>query len=130
MQVIVRTKEDLKKSIESKIDTIIVIGPLANDVIKAQKIKKIGKAACISLGLATSAIIAAVAAAPVTGGVSGIAALAPVAAASALTGLEIATIIFVCTMGVAVLMAFYKDYDVIEMSLEHGEPKIVCRKKS
>lgn len=128
MQAIVRTKEELEKAIESKIDTIIVTGPLANDVIKAQKIKKIGKVACASLGVATSAIIAAVAAAPATGGISGIAALAPVAAASTLTGLEIATIIFACTMGVAVLIAFYKNYDMIEMSLENGEPKVVFKK--
>lgn len=129
MQVTVQTKNDLKKAIENKVDTIIVTGSLAGNVIKAQKIAKLGKFALASLGLTASAIVAAVAAAPVTGGVSFAVAVPLAAPLAALTGLEIATIIFACLMGVGMLIAFYKEYDIIEMSAKQGVLTVRFEKK-
>lgn len=129
MQVTVQTKNDLKKAIENKVDTIIITGSLAGNVIKAQKIAKLGKFALASLGLTASAIVAAVATAPVTGGASFAFAVPVAAPLVALTGLEITTIIFVCIMGVGVLLAFYKDYDIIEMSAGKDGLAVRCEKK-
>lgn len=129
MQVTVQTKNDLKKAIENKADTIIITGSLADDVIKGQKLAKLDKIALASLGFTASAIAAAVATAPVTGGAS-IAVAVPVAATlAAMTGLEIATIIFICVMGVSVLWAFYKEYDIIEISVTQGVLTVRFEKK-
>lgn len=99
---------------------IAIEGPLAEKIHKSRMITKLGIGGLASLG----AIVAALGLMPVTVGVSGIAA-APVAA---LSGLEIATVIAVATMGLGLLIALFKDYEEIEFSTT--PPKLKLRKKS
>ncbi|MEG1482832.1 hypothetical protein [Clostridium sp.] len=109
----VNTKEELKKAIDDKYDEIIVKGELAKKLNKAKKINKLSKA---MLGILTTALAAGVVTAPITGGLSlGISAAAAVPIA-ALTGTEIAVIIAVSCIGVALVTAVYKGYDEIEFS--------------
>ncbi|PTX14767.1 hypothetical protein SAMN04488598_1714 [Halanaerobium congolense] len=104
----VYTKDELKKAKEQKIDKIIVKGELANKLHKSKKISKLGKGA-------VALLIASVGAAPITGGLSTFA-LAPVAAA---TGLQIAAIIAAATVGIALIIAVFKEYD--EIKYKDGE---------
>jgi len=116
--VIVTTKEELKKAQEQKVDEIIVNGDLANKLKKAKQITKLG---ATGLAILTAALGVGIVAAPVTGGLSMFAA-APVAA---LTGLEIAAIITASALGIALIIAIFKDYE--EISFENG--KMTLRKK-
>ncbi len=102
-EVLVRTKSELEAARKNKASLIIIEGELAGKVKKSKKITYAG-AGTITL------IAAAVAAAPVTGGLSMLAA-APVAA---LTGFEIAAIVAVCFVGVGLIVALFKDYEEIE----------------
>lgn len=109
----VNTKGELKKAIDEKYDEIIVKGELAKKLNKAKKIKKFSKA---TLGILTTALAAGTITAPITGGLSlGISAVAaaPIAAA---TGTEIAVIIAVSAVGIALVTAVYKGYDEVEFS--------------
>lgn len=74
--VTVRTKEELKKTIQSKEQRIEIVGPLASEIIKKQKIKKSAK-----IGAAV-AILGGLVSAPFTGGASLVATGAGVSAAS------------------------------------------------
>ena len=111
---IVSTKEELKSAKEQGITEIIVSGKLANDLKKS---KKIALAGTVTIGILTAAL----AATPFTGGITAFAA-APVAA---LTGVEIVAIIAAASIGLALIIAVYKEYD--EVSYENG--KLVLRKK-
>lgn len=115
---IVRTKEELKAAKENKVAEIVVVGELAQKLKKAKKIAVLGSASIAAL---TVALGVATVTAPVTGGLSYLAA-APVAA---LTGAEVAAIIAVSTVGLALVLAVYKDYE--EISYESG--KLVLKKK-
>ena len=109
----VNTKEELKKAIDDKYDEIIVNGELAKKLNKAKKINKLSKA---TLGILTTAVAAGAVTAPITGGVSlgiSFAAAVPIAA---LTGTDIAVIIAVSFVGVALVTAVFKGYDEIEFS--------------
>lgn len=116
--IIVTTKDELKKAQEQKVENIIVSGDLADKLKKAQQITKLG---ATGLGILTAALGAGIVAAPVTGGLSMFAA-APVAA---LTGLEIAAIITASALGIALIIALFKDYE--EISFEKG--KMTLRKR-
>ena len=121
----VTTKEELKSAQKDKIDEIIVTGKLAEDLIAAQKITKLGKGALAAL---STGITAAAVASPLTGGASmGVtaAALAPVAAAS---GISVGAILLIYTLGVTVIIALFNDYQVIA---EHtGEIfRVILKKK-
>lgn len=109
----VNTKKELKKAIDDKYDEIIVKGELAKKLNKAKKINKLSKA---TLGILTTALAAGAVTAPMTGGLSigmSFAAAAPIAA---LTGTEIAVIIAVSFLGIALVTAVFKGYDEIEFS--------------
>jgi len=95
----VSTKEQLKKAFESKPEEIIVTGKLAGDLVKTKKIAKIGGAGLVAL-LALTTI------SPPAG----------IAAVAALTGTEIAIIIIAVSIGVALIIAIFKEYEVIEIS--------------
>ncbi|MFY1022122.1 hypothetical protein [Ectopseudomonas khazarica] len=112
--ITVTTKEELKSAKDSGCENIIVKGALANDLKKA---KKIALAGSVTIG----ALSAALAAIPFTGGLSMVAA-APIAA---LTGFEIAAIIVVASLGLALIIALFKDYE--EISYEEG--RLVLKKK-
>lgn len=119
MQTItVTTKEELKEAQEEKVQEIIVSGDLADKLKKAKQITKLG---ATGLGILTAALGFGIVAAPVTGGLSMFAA-APVAA---LTGLEIAAIITASALGIALIIAVFKDYE--EISFEKG--KMTLRKR-
>lgn len=116
--VTVTTKDELKEAQEQNVENIIVSGDLANKLKKAKQITKLG---ATGLGILTAALGVGIVAAPVTGGLSMFAA-APVAA---LTGLEIAAIITASALGIALIIAVFKDYE--EISYENG--KMTLRKK-
>ena len=116
--IIVTTKEELKAAQDQKVNEIIVSGELANKLKKAKQITKLGAA---GLGILTAALGFGIVAAPVTGGLSMFAA-APVAA---LTGLEITAIITASALGIALIIALFKDYE--EISFENG--KMTLRKR-
>lgn len=111
----VKTKKELKKARKNGYKKIIVKGKLADNLKKSKKIVYAGTATIATL-------TAAIAAMPLTGGVSTIA-LVPIVA---LTGLEISTIIFTASIGIALILAIFKDYE--EISYTKG--KLVLKKKS
>ncbi|AGT25526.1 MULTISPECIES: hypothetical protein [Klebsiella pneumoniae complex] len=113
-EVIVKTKEELEKAKDDKVEYIVIEGELAD---KVRKSKTVAKAS----GAALAIIAAAIAAAPVTGGLSSFA-VAPVAAMS---GFEIAAIIAAASIGLALIIALFKDYEEIEA----GEGKIKLKRR-
>jgi NADH:ubiquinone oxidoreductase subunit K len=113
--VTVRTKDELATARKSGVEQIVVQGELAD---KVKRGKKIAFASSITLAALGAALVAT----PMTGGLSFFAA-APVAA---LTGLEIAAIIAAASIGLALIIALFKDYE--EISYESG--KLVLKKKS
>jgi len=113
--ITVKTKEELESAKHNGYAEIIVSGELADDLKKS---KKIALAGAVTLGVLTAAL----AAMPFTGGLSAVAA-APVAA---LTGLEIAGIIAAASVGLALVIAVFKDYEEISYS----DGKLVLKKRS
>ncbi len=111
----VKTKEELKKAIASNTNEIIVVGALAANLKKSKKIMTLG-------AVALPILVAAMAAIPFTGGLSAVVAT-PIAV---LTGVEIAVIIAVNYVGVALIIAIYKDYDVV---IETPDGTIIFKKK-
>lgn len=112
--ITVNTKSELENAHEERYEEIIVEGSLADKLKTGKKI--------VYLGSTTLALlIAAIAAAPFTGGLSFFAAT-PIAM---LTGMEIAVIIAVAAVGVALIIAVFKDYEEIEYS----EGRLILRKK-
>lgn len=111
MDCIVSTKEELKAAVEAKIEEIIIEKDLA---LQLKKTKKVANMSAVAL----AALVASVTLAPATGGLT----LGAAASAAALSGFEIATIIFVSLLGVGAVLAIWKDYDEIEM--DHGRIKI------
>ncbi|MGY3190551.1 hypothetical protein [Lysinibacillus sp. TE18511] len=108
-EVTVATKSELEEAKNNKYDVIIVRGELANKLHTAKKITKLSKAALAILGIAMGG---AVVAAPLTGGLS-FAAAAPIAAA---TGASIPAIIATSAVGLALIIAVFKDYEEVEFS--------------
>lgn len=117
--ITVSTKEALKKAQQNGTANIIITGELANKIHRSRKIGQLSK---IKLAILTAAVGAATVSAPMSGGTS-YAALVPVAA---LTGVEIAMIIFAVFMGIGLIIALSKDYDEIEF----GKDRLVLRKKA
>ena len=94
----VKTKEELKKAIENKEELIIIEGEMAKQM---KSLSVVGLTSIVAVG-------AAIGLAPVTGGLS-LAAAAPVAA---ITGIDVALIVFIASIGVAIITAAFKDYDM------------------
>ena len=113
----VRTKQELDAAMKLGVQEIVVEGELAKHVKDGQRVGKIGAATLAVLG-------AAIAALPF-GGIS-LAIAAPIAA---LTGLEIALIIAVVFVGLALLIAIWKEYEEISFGYCDGEWRLVLRKK-
>ncbi len=111
---VVRTKAELEKAVEEGVEIIVVEGELAEKVYEGRKIKQYGASTLALLG-------AALAAAPLTAGAS----LAPIAA---LTGIDLVIIIIVLAVGLALLLAVWKEYEVVEFSTE--PLRLVLRKKA
>ncbi len=106
--ITVSTKSELSSARDNGYDEIIVVGKLASDLKKAKTITYAGAVTITALGAALAAI-------PFTGGLSVFAA-APIAA---LTGLEISAIIIAASLGIALIIAVFKDYE--EISYRSGE---------
>lgn len=111
----VTTKSALEKAVKRKEREIHIMGDLADKVHNGKKIVTLGK---VTLG----AVGTAIAALPFTGGVSA-AALAPIAAMS---GLEIAAVIAICFVGIALLIAVWNNYSEVEFS--SGDLKLRLKK--
>lgn len=114
--IIVATKKELESAKEKRYEEIIVTGKLADDLKKS---KKIALAGTVTLGV----LAAALASIPFTGGSSFVVGVMPVAA---ITGFEIAAIIAATSVGLALLIAIFKDYEEIS----YGNGKLVLKKKS
>ncbi|WP_417219133.1 hypothetical protein [Achromobacter spanius] len=120
--VVVSTKEELRRAKDEGAANIEVVGDMADKLKKAKRIASFGPAAMAAItGLLGLASITAVP----TGGLSYLAFAAAATPVAALTGLEIATIIFAATLGLAVLLAVFKDYE--EISYSKG--RLVLRKR-
>lgn len=127
-RVVVRTKEELKKAYADKVDEIIVEGEMAKQIRDLEKIKKFSPVAIGALTAAGAAFAAGSVAGPVTGGMSFLVGGAALTTAATTTGLSIPLIFFACAVGVALLFAIFKEYDVIEAS--GMGIKIILRKKN
>lgn len=121
---IVTTKDELKAAQERGDLEIIATGKLADDLKASKKVTKIGAGAA---ALLTATLGVATLTAPITGGLSYFAA-APVAAMS---GFEVAAIILAASLGLALLIALFKDYEEISFTPGDGNglSKLVLRKK-
>lgn len=104
----VSTKEELKAAMERGVSEITVLGSLADDLHRSKRVAQLG-------AVALAAVAALGVAAIPTGGMSMLG-LAPVAA---LTGIEISGIILAVSVGVALILAVYKDYE--DISYKNGE---------
>lgn len=122
MSIIVRTKEELKKAIDLKYTEIIAKGDLAK---KLKKSKSITKLSTKTLKILTVALGAGVLASPLTGGTSLGVSLASLVPISTLTGIEVAAIVASSFLGIALIIAVFKEYEEIEYS----KGKLVLRKK-
>ncbi|MDD2390154.1 MAG: hypothetical protein PHP23_10530 [Desulfobacterales bacterium] len=103
------TKDELEEAKNDGVDKIEVVGELADKLKKAQKVSRIGK---VGLATLTGILGAAAVTAPVTGGLS----FAFAAPAAAMTGVGMAAIIAASALGIALVIAVFKDYEVIEYS--------------
>lgn len=117
-KIVVRTKEDLKLAIDRGYDEILVEGSLADDLIKTKCIATASPAAI-------AALTAAIGLMPVSGGLSTLA-VAPVAA---LSGFEISAIIIAAAIGLAIVMAVYKNYNVRIEEDKDGNKRIYLEKR-
>ena len=104
----VRTKEALKKAQKDGVNEIIVEGKLAEDLKATKKIATLSTGAIAAL----SALAAGVVIAPATGGTSAVVSAAIAAPVVAVTGLSLPAITFACIIGVAFLVALFKEYDM------------------
>lgn len=102
-KVVVRTKSELDAARKNKSSMIIIEGELASKVKKSKKIAYAGAGTLATIG-------AAIAVAPMSGGLSMFAATG----VAALTGFEIAAIIAACALGIGLIVALFKDYEEIE----------------
>jgi len=107
-QVVVTTKEQLKRAVQSKEEDILIKGDVLKYYKAASKLKTVGK---ISLTIA----VAGIAAVPFTGGLSTIGTMGVVAAAASSVSLSTTALItFIVFMGVGLLFAIFSDYEEIE----------------
>lgn len=116
--MVVKSSEELEAAKKRGDKEIIIEGELANKLKRSKNLSMVGAG---TLAVVTAVLGVATVSAPFTGGVSYLAA-APVAA---LTGLEIAAIIAATSVGLALVLAVYKDYE--EVSFSDG--RLVLRKK-
>ena len=118
-KIIVTTKSELKKAKSRGVSTIIVNGDLAKKLNLSKKVTYLGPVAMVALTTTVAGIVAA----PATGGlgfaVSGFSAIT----VATITGMELATIIFVSTMGIGFIISIFKGYD---STYENG--KLILKK--
>ncbi|MBR8702214.1 MULTISPECIES: hypothetical protein [unclassified Fusobacterium] len=114
----VRTKEELERAKNNGVEEIIVVGELAQKLKTAKVVGTFSKATVFAL-------VAALAAVPATGGLSMVA-LVPIAA---MTGVEIAVITAVVFVGMSLLLAILKEYDIRVTVDKDGNVVVILEKK-
>ncbi len=122
----VYTGEELEKAINNKEELIILHGDIAEKIVNSEKIFNAGKIAVYSLIAAgVAAGILAVSFPPV---VPAMAAFGFTAAevAGGFTAAQIAAIGAIATLGVTVLFAVFKDYNV-DVSGKYGDAEFECK---
>jgi hypothetical protein len=112
----VTTRDELESAKNKGINDIIVEGELASKLKTSKRIAQLGAASI-------AVLVGIVGLSPFTGGLSFIG-LAPFAA---LTGLEISAIIIAASIGLALIIAVFRDYE--EISYEPGPPQRLVLKK-
>lgn len=105
-KITVYTKQELIEAKDNGYDEIFVYGELADKLRKANNVQK----SAVGIGGLATVLGGASLLAPVTGGLSYFVA-APIAA---MTGVEIVSIIAILFFGTALLIALFKDYEIIE----------------
>lgn len=136
--VTVSTKEEFEKAVNNGVDKIIITGNLAQEIIKAQKKKDVGKKVGVAGAVtAVAAGIAGVALAPVTAGAS-IAASGAVAHAVITVGAAtvtlstaefiagIAGVLGVAGFATSIINTVAKNYNV---KISAGGATVECTKK-
>ncbi len=116
----VTTNKELEAARTNRVSEIVVVGKLADKLHRSRKIAKLSAA---TLAVLIAALGVAVLAGPETLGFS---VYAVGAVAAGMTGIEIAAIIAAVSVGLALVLAVYKEYD--EISYESG--KLSLRRKS
>lgn len=123
-QLVVTTKEELKRAVKNKEDDILIQGEVLKYYKAASKLKKVGK---ISLGIAVAGVVAA----PFTGGLSSVGTMGVVAAAATSASLSTTALItFIVFMGVGLLFAIFSDYEEIEAEAGSRGVKLKLKKNS
>ena len=117
---VTETKE-LKKAIDAHYDRIVITGPLAKKVKKAEKIKTLSPAKLAAIGALGGLAVAAVAA-PGSGSVAFAAAAGTVSAA---TDLAIPVLFIIAFVGISAMSILFDDYTHFEVS----DRKLVFERK-
>ncbi len=124
---IVKNKKELKQAYEDKVDKIIITGEFAKKVHKAKAIRKMTPAKLAILVAALTAAGGGIATSSLTFGTSSVIGMTAVVSAAAKTGLSISAIIAVSSIGLALLLAVFKEYDFVEV--KKGDWKVVLKKQ-
>ena len=118
--VTVTTKEELERAKALKYEEIIIVGEVANKLVKSKKITKLGK-----IGLAVLSV--SLASIPFTGGSS---AVVGFAAVSATTGLSVAVISSAVYLGITLIVGLLGDYDITsEVAIGTLKAKVTLKRK-
>lgn len=135
----VNTKKELKEALKDNMDMIIVTEGLKKDLHQIVKVMKMPpkkrKAIIGFLGAGGAAVVASVAAAPVTLGISSIAGMSAVAAFATASGVAIPVVVAVILLCVAIgipsVISLIRTYDVSddEFEFEFGGIKFRRRTK-
>lgn len=99
----VSNKEELDDAFDRGYQTIRVVGRLAGQIYKTRKLAQLSP-------LALGSLAASVGAAPPTGGVSLVGVIPPTIG----TGLSFGAIILAASIGLSLLIALYKNYEIVE----------------
>jgi hypothetical protein len=109
--IIVTTKQQLDAAQRQRYERITIQGDLADKLMRSRKIATFG---ATSIAIITTATAGRVAFAPATGGLSlGVGAVG-LAAAAAATGTSVASIVVASAIGISLIIAVFKNYNVIE----------------
>lgn len=117
--VTVRTKNQLQVAYDAGMSEIVAEGELAKRLWVGRKVRHVGRWALMALGIALAAT-------PFTGGLS-LTLAAPIAA---ITGVEIAVIVAVSFVGLALLIAILKEYEIVCVCLDPQEPRLKLKKSA
>lgn len=117
--ITVSTKSALRNAIDRRYATIIVEGELAAKVRKAYALNTVGK---VSIAILSATLVGSSVVSPVTGGLSYLSLLP----ASAATGVSIPVLVAVVFIGLSLILAICKNYDLIELG--YGKLKLRLKK--